>query len=87
MKLSIIIPCYNEEKTIEQVVNKVLKFNTLEKEIIIVDDCSIDSSREIIKKISENNSVIKYFLQEVQEDNVTHHSLSEKHIIIVIKFC
>jgi|TARA_B110000027_G_C16088509_1_gene287211 glycosyltransferase involved in cell wall biosynthesis len=64
MKLSIIIPCYNEEKTIEQVVNKVLKFNTLEKEIIIVDDCSIDSSREIIKKISENNSVIKYFLQE-----------------------
>ena len=64
MKLSIIIPCFNEEKTIEQVVNKVLKFNTLEKEIIIIDDCSVDGSREIIKKISDLNSSVKVFFQE-----------------------
>lgn len=64
MKLSIIIPCFNEEKTIEQVVNKVLKFKTLEKEILIIDDCSVDNSREIIKKISNLNTSVKYFFQD-----------------------
>ena len=64
MKLSIIIPCFNEEKTIEQVVNKVLKFNTLEKEILIIDDCSVDDSREIIKKISNLNTSVKCFFQD-----------------------
>ena len=64
MKLSIIIPCFNEEKTIEQVVNKVLKFKTLEKEILIIDDCSVDDSREIIKKISNLNTSVKCFFQD-----------------------
>ena len=64
MKLSIIIPCFNEEKTIEQVVNKVLKFKTLEKEILIIDDCSVDNSREIIKKISNLNTSVKCFFQD-----------------------
>ena len=64
MKLSIIIPCFNEEKTIEQVVNKVLKFNTLEKEILIIDDCSVDDSREIIKRISNLNTSVKFFFQD-----------------------
>tara|TARA_B110000211_G_scaffold231795_1_gene294100 strand:- start:495 stop:1187 length:693 start_codon:yes stop_codon:yes gene_type:complete len=64
MKLSIIIPCFNEEKTIEQIVNKVLKFKTLEKEILIIDDCSVDNSREIIKKISNLNTSVKYFFQD-----------------------
>ena len=64
MKLSIIIPCYNEEKTIKIITEKVLKFNLYEKEIIIIDDCSIDSSRQIIKKLSLENSNIKYFFLE-----------------------
>ena len=61
MKLSIIIPCYNEENTIKIIVEKVLKFNLYEKEIIIVDDCSIDNSRQIIKKLALENSNIKFF--------------------------
>ena len=64
MKLSIIIPCYNEENTIKIIVEKVLKFNLYEKEIIIVDDCSIDNSRQIIKKLALENSNIKYFFLE-----------------------
>ena len=64
MKISIIIPCFNEEKTIEEMVNKVLKFNTLEKEILIIDDCSVDDSREIIKKISNLNTSVKCFFQD-----------------------
>ena len=64
MKLSIIIPCYNEEKSIKIITEKVLKFNLYEKEIIIVDDCSTDSSRQIIKKLALENSNIKYFFLE-----------------------
>jgi len=51
MKLSIIIPCYNEEKTLKTIVERVLNFKDLDKEIIIVDDCSIDSSKIIIKEL------------------------------------
>ena len=56
MKLSIIIPCYNEKKTIKIISEKVLKFNEIPKEIIIVDDCSIDNSRSIITDLSKNNA-------------------------------
>ena len=64
MKISIIIPCYNEESTIKIIIEKVLKFNLYEKEILIIDDCSTDRSREIIKKLSSENSIIKYFFLE-----------------------
>ena len=64
MKLSIIIPCFNEENTIRIIVEKVLKFNLFDKEIIIVDDCSTDKSREIIQELSKENSIIKYFFLE-----------------------
>ncbi len=55
MKLSIIIPVYNEAKTIKAIVEKVLKIPH-EKEVIIVDDCSTDSTDEVLRKI--NHSVI-----------------------------
>ena len=38
MKTSILIPCYNEEKTIEKIINKILDLKDLNFEIIIVDD-------------------------------------------------
>ena len=59
MKLPVIIPCYNEEKTLSLIVEKVLKFKELEKEIIIVDDCSIDNSKTIINKLSNTHSEIR----------------------------
>jgi glycosyltransferase involved in cell wall biosynthesis len=59
-KLSIIIPAYNEAATIHLILNKVLAVNLLndiQKEIIIVNDCSKDATREVIEKyISENKS-------------------------------
>ena len=67
MKLSIIIPCFNEEKTIEKIVAKVAMFKTLEKEIIIIDDCSSDNSREIIEKISQNNNEVQFIFQKVNQ--------------------
>ena len=64
MKLSIIVPCYNEEKTIKKIVEKILEFNLYEKEIIIVDDCSTDKSKEIIKLLAQENKVIKNIFSE-----------------------
>ena len=49
MKISIIIPCFNEENTIETIVNKILALKDLNFEIILVDDYSTDSTRNIIE--------------------------------------
>lgn len=64
-KLSIIIPCYNEEKTIHRIldkVNDVVLINNIQKEIIIVDDCSTDKSKETLEKYIAAHSAINYRL-------------------------
>ena len=60
MKLSIIIPCYNEDKTIKKVLESILKINfPIEKEIIIIDDGSDIPQNKFIKtKI--NNRIVKF---------------------------
>lgn len=52
-KLSIIIPCYNEENNIQTIVEKVMQSPIPNKEIIIVDDCSTDNSRRVLKEVIE----------------------------------
>jgi len=54
MKLSIIIPCYNEERTIEKVINNVINQKYKNIEIIVVDDCSQDTTPDILKKKLSN---------------------------------
>jgi glycosyltransferase involved in cell wall biosynthesis len=49
MKLSIVIPCYNERKTIRTIVDAVRAAPVAEMEIIIVDDCSSDGTRDILR--------------------------------------
>jgi glycosyltransferase involved in cell wall biosynthesis len=53
MKLSIIIPAYNEEKTISRIINKVRnsRLNGIEKEIIVIDDFSKDKTKKILSGI------------------------------------
>jgi glycosyltransferase involved in cell wall biosynthesis len=48
LKLSIIIPCYNEKSTIREVIDAVLAAPYDDKEIIIVDDCSKDGTKEVL---------------------------------------
>ena len=60
MKISIIIPCFNESKTIKTLLDKVNKLETYKKEIIIIDDCSNDGTKEILANIDkkENQKVL-----------------------------
>jgi glycosyltransferase involved in cell wall biosynthesis len=57
MLLTVIIPCYNEEKTIDQTIVKVLNQENI-KEIIIIDDNSTDNSINVIKKVASNKILI-----------------------------
>ena len=68
MKLSIIIPAYNEERTLISILDKVLEvelINNISKEIVIVNDFSKDKTEEIaLKYIEEHPEVeMKYFAQ------------------------
>ena len=45
MKISIIIPCYNEIATINEIINKIIKTISYDYEIIVVDDYSTDGTR------------------------------------------
>jgi glycosyltransferase involved in cell wall biosynthesis len=58
MKLSILIPVYNEERTLEEVVRRVSAVPT-PKEILIVDDGSKDRSREILTRLQEESDRAK----------------------------
>jgi glycosyltransferase involved in cell wall biosynthesis len=64
MKLSVIIPVYNEEKTILKVIDQVKKADTkgIKKELVIVDDFSKDKTREILSKLKARD--IKVFFHK-----------------------
>ena len=66
MKISIVIPCYNEVETIEKIVQAVLASPISNKEIIVVDDCSKDGTKELLyKKISHH------------VDNIIYHKMNQ----------
>tara|TARA_Y100000991_G_scaffold124658_1_gene93924 strand:- start:618 stop:1325 length:708 start_codon:yes stop_codon:yes gene_type:complete len=60
--LSVIVPCFNEISTIEEVIDKILKSPVNPKEIIIVDDFSTDGSREYLKMLK--NKKIKIIFHQ-----------------------
>ncbi|MCG8330385.1 MAG: glycosyltransferase family 2 protein [Chitinophagales bacterium] len=71
-KLSIIIPAYNEGATIHKILDKVkavVLMGGLEKEVIIVNDCSKDDTEEAIHRYIQNNPDlnIQYFAHEVNK--------------------
>lgn len=73
MKLSVLVPVYNEERTLEEIVRRVCGFQ-IPKEIILVDDGSEDQSRTILTRLQEENArandplnQIKVFFQPVNQ--------------------
>lgn len=66
MKLSIIIPVYNEKKTIEEIIRRVMaaKSPRVKKEMVIVDDKSNDGTRKILQKIKKKHPQFKIIFRE-----------------------
>ena len=59
MKLSVVMPAYNEQATIRTIVSRVLEVDlgSITKELVIVDDGSKDGTREILKELDGKNGV------------------------------
>ena len=66
MKVSVIIPCYNEINTINEIVLKIKKvFSKINYEIIIVDDFSNDGTTELLKNTYKKNKKIKLIYNNI----------------------
>ena len=65
MKLSVLVPVYNEERTLAEVVRRVCAF-PMAKEIILVDDGSKDKSREILTRLQEENQRANDALNQIK---------------------
>ena len=70
-QVSIITPCYNSEKFLTQTIESVLSQTYQDWEMLIVDDCSTDSSAQIIEKYSKTDSRIKYLKTETRSGSPT----------------
>ena len=64
MKLSIVIPVYNEEKTVLALINRVLE-QDFDMELVVVDDGSKDNTREVLKSITDER--VRIFYQDVNQ--------------------
>lgn len=91
-RLSIIIPAYNEENTISQILDKIRNvrlIHEIEKEVIIVNDCSIDNTEKVVQEYMAqcNDMLIKYYVQPINSGKGAaihagiHHATGEYLII------
>lgn len=69
-KLSVIIPAYNAENTIERCVRSILNHNEVDLEIIIINDGSTDQTKEICEKLQRENDRIH--LVTIENGGVSH---------------
>jgi glycosyltransferase involved in cell wall biosynthesis len=67
--LSVIIPCYNEEATVEQIVGEVLQADTLglKLDMVIVDDCSTDTTKSKVAALAEHDSRIRLVCHDINQ--------------------
>ena len=60
MKISVVIPCFNEIKTISEIIKRVEKaLNKYQFEVLVIDDCSTDGSVALLEKLKLNNKNVR----------------------------
>lgn len=67
MKLSVVIPCFNEAPTIESIIAAVRDSSYVPKEIIVVNDCSNDGTHEMLEKLKARGWI----------DHLVHHEVNQ----------
>ena len=60
-KLSVLVPVYNEEKTVNEILTRVLALGSVVKEIVVVDDGSQDRTAEVVRARTETEPKIRFF--------------------------
>lgn len=68
MKLSIVVPVYNEKNTVTKILERIDK-TPYEKEIIVIDDCSTDGTREILRQLDSSRKIpsVRVLYHEVNQ--------------------
>ncbi|HSX39921.1 MAG TPA: glycosyltransferase family 2 protein [Candidatus Saccharimonadales bacterium] len=64
MKLSIVVPVYNEKNTIREILSRIKNVRDIDKEIILVDDGSTDGTRDILKQIQQEQPDVKVLFKD-----------------------
>ncbi len=79
MKISIIMPVYNEAKTILEILSRVKKVNLgeIKKEIIIVDDCSRDGTKDILQNQVSSEKYLAGNEENISEIKIVYHSVNQ----------
>lgn len=78
-KLTVIVPVYNEERTLEEIVRRVQEAPfPLEKEILIVDDCSRDGTAAILRRLEGGN--VRCFRHEVNRGKGAAIRTAQEHV-------
>ena len=67
MKISILVPAYNEHKTIATILEKLVELPIGSREIIVVDDGSTDGTSEIVQSLASQHPTIRLFQQAVNQ--------------------
>ena len=80
--LSIIIPVFNEKKTIERIINKILRIKFIKKQIILVDDGSTDGTSKLIKeKYSKNKMINKIIYHNKNKGKGAAIKTAQKYVL------
>ena len=61
MEVTILIPCFNEERYIENVIDSVNKYCSFKKQIIVIDDASSDGTHEKLQNLKKQNKINEIF--------------------------
>ncbi len=82
-KISVLIPCYNEEENVVPISEAVIGIITKELpqydyEILFIDNCSQDRTREYLEKICEGNKNIKAIIADTQSEKKAATEESER---------